>query len=96
MGIPCSRRGLGRALAVGATPARPLLRRMVSSGGTDIIYGFDAAKGDRLLVSGYGGGEVQNALAGASVTSGSTVRTFSDNTIIVLMEVTNLGPSAFA
>ncbi len=63
----------------------------LSSGGNDVIFGFDAAKGDRVLLDGYGA----NPVASQSSGGGSTTLVLTDNTTITFEGVANLPNSAF-
>jgi Ca2+-binding RTX toxin-like protein len=61
----------------------------LSSGGSDVIFGFNAAKGDSISLGGYGGNELSNALAHAAVGGGNTTITLSDHTTITFVGVTS-------
>ena len=68
----------------------------LSSGGSDVIFGFDPSKGDAISLQGYSGDEALNALANAATTGGGSEQLLlSDNTLITFVGVTGLGPSNF-
>ncbi len=68
----------------------------LSSGGNDLIYGFDAGKGDSILLAGYGAGEQAQALATQQSGSGGTMLTLSDNTHVTFVGVAGLTNADFA
>ena len=63
----------------------------LSSGGHDVIFGFDTAKGDSVLLDGYGA----NPIASQSSGGGNTTLVLTDNTTITFVGVANLPNSAF-
>jgi Ca2+-binding RTX toxin-like protein len=87
--------GHGSATMLGGTSAD--LYGFVSGlgGGTDEIANFDAGKGDRLTLQGYGSNAVTTALSGAQVTGSNTMLTLADNTRIELLGVSNLTSANF-
>ncbi|MGH7211957.1 MAG: hypothetical protein ACREF1_10925, partial [Acetobacteraceae bacterium] len=64
-------------------------------GGTETVFGFNAAKGDAINLQGYGSGEAQNDLANAAIAGGNTTLTLSDHTQVTFVGVTGLNASAF-
>jgi Ca2+-binding RTX toxin-like protein len=67
----------------------------LSSGGSDLIYGFDPFKGDAIGLQGYTSGEAASALANAFTSGGNETLLLSDNTQITLVGVTGLNLSNF-
>lgn len=88
--------GPGQATVVG-TGGRDLYAyaKGVFAGGATTIMGFDPAKGDRIALQGYAAGEVQNDLARANVSAGSTALTLSDGTALEFVGVVNLTSADF-
>jgi uncharacterized protein (TIGR03118 family) len=66
-----------------------------SSGGTDLIVNFDSAKGDAVVLSGYGPSELANALAGATTSAAGVTITLSDHTAITFTGLSQLTSSDF-
>ena len=65
-----------------------------AAGGVDVITDLGAT--DSVVLIGYGGAAaVIAALAGATVSGGSTTISLSDNTKVVFSNVTNLSASNF-
>ncbi len=65
------------------------------AGGTLTIADLDLADGDRVSLQGYAANAVQQALAGATVSGGSTVVGLSDGTRITFQGITSLNATAF-
>ncbi len=59
------------------------------------MQGFNAAKGDAVVLSGYAAAEAARALAGATIAGGNTTLTLSDATQVTFLGVTNLGAANF-
>ncbi len=86
--------GSGHATVIGGSGA-DLYAFQNGLGGTETIFGFDAAKGDRIDLVGFGAGEASSDLAGAAVSGAGTTLTLSDHTQVTLAGVTGLNSSAF-
>ncbi len=64
-------------------------------GGSETVFGFNAAKGDHISLQGYGANAVQAALGSATVAGGSTTLTLSDHTSVTFIGVTGLNAANF-
>ena len=68
----------------------------LSSGGNDLIFGFDPGKGDKIMLAGYGAAEQANALHNQQAGGAGTTITLSDHTQVTFVGVGGLNGTDFA
>jgi Ca2+-binding RTX toxin-like protein len=85
--------GSGNAAMTGGSGTDLFGFAMGGAGGSDSIVNFTGQ--DRLLLVGYGAGEVQNAVNTQTHSGGSTMLTFSDHTTVTLVGVAAVNATSF-